>query len=298
MDQVPAPLKGKIAVVTGGGRGLGSSIAIKLAEQGCSHIAISYSTNKAKADETLATIHKVSPKIKTHSFAASLLEEKFGNHIVEEALSGLGVDHLDIVVANATNSSGDKLVPVSQLTRQAWDEDVIGNAWSSLDLARTAVVKMPPGGRIIMISSGAARMPTGEYLLSYAAAKAALESVSKNLAMAWGPQYGVTVNSISVGATKTDGLQKSLDALGPQFETMTKEASMLKRHAEASEVASIVAFIASPDASWIVGKFNVEDMVYRTRLIVGQAIRSLLTVGLWLFCKANHVLQCIDTPQL
>lgn len=254
MDHIPAPLKGKIAVVTGGGRGLGSSIAIKLAEQGCSHIAISYSTNKVKADETLATIHKISPNIKTHSFASNVLQENFGTHIVAEALSGLGVDHVDIVVANATNSSGDKMVPASQLTRQAWDEDVTGNAWSSFDLARAAVVKMPPGGRIILISSAAARMPTGEFLIPYAAAKAALESISKNLAMAWGPQYGVTVNSISVGATKTDGLQKSLDAMGPQFETMTKELSMLKRHAEASEVASIVAFIASPDAAWIVGK--------------------------------------------
>ncbi|KAF2164763.1 hypothetical protein M409DRAFT_24668 [Zasmidium cellare ATCC 36951] len=253
MEQIPAPLKGKVAVVTGGGRGLGSAIAIKLAEQGCSHLAISYSTNRTKADETLATIHKISPNIKTHAFSASVLEENFGAHIVDETLSGLGVDHVDIVVANATNSEGDKVTPASKLSRQEWDDTMTGNAFSSLDLARNAVLKMPRGGRIVMISSAAAKAPTGEYVIAYAAAKAALECVSKNLAVAWGPEYGITVNSVSVGATKTDGLQKSLDAFGPEFESMTKDLSMLKRHAEASEVASIVAFIASPDASWVIG---------------------------------------------
>ncbi|KAK4494928.1 hypothetical protein PRZ48_014284 [Zasmidium cellare] len=253
MDHIPAPLKGKVAVVTGGGRGLGSAIAIKLAEQGASHIAISYGSNKTKAEETLATIHKISPNIKTHSFQADVLQDNFGSHVVKETLSGLGVDHVDIVVANATNTEGDKVTPASKLSRQEWDDAMTGNAFSSLDLAREAVLKMPRGGRIIMISSGAAKHPTGEFLIAYGAAKAALECVSKNLAMAWGPQYGVTVNSISVGATKTDGLQKSLDAFGPEFDAMTKDFSMLKRHAEASEVASIVAFIASPDASWIVG---------------------------------------------
>lgn len=257
MDQIQAPLKGKVAVVTGGSRGLGAGIALKLAEQGCSHIAITYNASKAKAEEVLQAIHTLSPKIKTHAFAADLLRENFGQHVVDLTLSGLGVDHIDIVIANATNTEGDKLFPVSKLTRKQWDDDVAGNAWSSIDLARCAVLKMPPGGRIIMISSGASKMPLGELYISYGAAKAALESISKNLAATWGMQYGITVNSISVGATLTEGLRKSMDAAGEEFEQKAKEMTMLKRHGEVEEVANIVAFVASPAASWIIGEYDL-----------------------------------------
>ena len=81
-----------------------------------------------------------------------------------------------------------------------------------------------------------------------------MDAVSRNLAAAWGMQYGVTVNSISVGATDTDATRGAVELWGSQFEEMAKSFSLLKRFGEAEEVAKIIAFVASPQASWIIGE--------------------------------------------
>lgn len=115
---------------------------------------------------------------------------------------------------------------------------------------------MPSGGRIIFISSGASRFPAGDPVIAYSASKSALDTISRNLATVWGVKYGVTVNTISVGATATDAIKDAIEAGGPTFEEMLNQVSLLKRIAEPQEVADIVAFVASPSASWITGKLR------------------------------------------
>lgn len=104
-----------------------------------------------------------------------------------------------------------------------------------------------------MISSGASKIPNADPNVGYGAAKAALDSVSRSLASMWGPKYGITVNSISVGATLTEALKAGVEQRGPEFEKYISEFSMLKRIGEVQEVADIVAFVASPQAGWIIG---------------------------------------------
>ena len=131
---------------------------------------------------------------------------------------------------------------------------ITANAWAPLVLAKSTIQHMPRGGRLIFISSGASRYPGGDPFISYSASKAALDTISRNLAVAWGIKYGVTDNSISVGPTATDATKEAVEKGGPAFEEMIRNVTLLKRIAEPQEVADIVAFVASPGASWITGK--------------------------------------------
>ena len=253
METVPAPLKGKIALITGGSRGIGAGTARKFAQQGCSHIAITYVNNKDAADRMLSAIQEISPKIKTCAVQADLLNPDFGPKVVKETLGGLGVDRLDIVVSNAAPVSTDKMIPALTMNKEDWDYMIQGNAWAPLSLAQAAVNHMTPGGRIIFISSGSSKIAFGDPSLAYAAGKAALDAVSRNLAAAWGIKYGITVNSISVGATLTDAMEQAFESWGDEHKRVVESFSLLKRIASVEEVADIIAFVASPQAQWIHG---------------------------------------------
>ncbi len=254
MDTIPAPLKDKVAIITGGSRGIGAALVRKFAENGCSHIAITYNTNKDLADKVLASVRELSPKIKTCAFAADLSDPDFGPKVVEQALAGFARDQIDIVVSNAAPNATNNLVEVELMTKKDFDFHITGSAWASLSLAKAAIKHIPRGGRIVMISSVASKIAFGEPTVAYSAAKAAVDSISKNLAAIWGVKYGVTVNTISVGGTLTDAMRAAIKDRGPELEKMVSDLSFLKRIGEVNEVAEIVAFVASPQAGWIVGK--------------------------------------------
>lgn len=122
MDSVPAPLKGRVAVVTGGSRGLGACIAETFAQHGCTHIAITYSTNKDKAQETEKRIAAISTGIKTFSFAIEITDPKCGKYTVEQSLKGLGVDHIDIMVSSAAKADAEAFQYAEHMTKEHWDE--------------------------------------------------------------------------------------------------------------------------------------------------------------------------------
>nr|POF26168.1 short chain dehydrogenase asqe [Quercus suber] len=253
MSTIPAPLAGKVAIVTGGSRGIGAVIAKTFARHGCSHIAITYGSQAGKAQGVLDEIKMISPGVTTAAFAADLRDEAFGQKIVAQALEQLHVDHIDIVVSNAALVDPEEFPPTASVTRAVWDSFQHGLCWAPLDLARSSVKVMPQGGRIIFMSSGASRLSMGDPFSGYCAGKAAMEAVARNLAVNYGKTHGVTVNSISVGPTGTEALNMSMDMLGEEFSNQMKGFSILKRIGTTQEVADIVAFIASPQAAWITG---------------------------------------------
>ena len=259
METILAPLKGKVAVITGGSRGIGAGLIQKLAEQGCTHIATTYKSNKELAEKVLAAARKLSPKIKTHAIAADVRDPGFGSKVVEESLAGLGTDHIDIMISNAAHVDITEFPPVATMTHEQWSGMITAEAWAPLSLAKEVIKHMPRGGRIIMMSSGSSKIAQGDPAIGYCAGKAAMDAVSRNLAVTWGVQYGVTVNSISVGSTNTDALQEGFKFMGSEFEKMATEISLLKRIGEVEEVANIVAFVASPQASWLVGELKLSS---------------------------------------
>nr|POF12903.1 short chain dehydrogenase asqe [Quercus suber] len=252
MQSIPAPLTGKVAIVTGGSRGIGAVIAKTLARNGCSHIAITYGSKAGKAQEVLDEIKAINPEITTAAFAADLYDEAFGQKIVAQALEQLHVDHIDIAISNAALLDTEDYPPTATTTRAAWDASQHGLCWAPLDLARSSAKVMPSGGRIIFISSAASRLPMGDPMIAYSVGKAAMEAVARNMAVTYSKD-GITVNSISVGATRTDAFASTVDNMGPEFERNMENFSLLKRIGSPEEVANIVSFIASPQAAWITG---------------------------------------------
>ncbi|KAF2172303.1 hypothetical protein M409DRAFT_17538 [Zasmidium cellare ATCC 36951] len=254
MDSVPAPLKGKAAIVTGGSRGIGACISETFAKNGCTHIAITYNSNKSLAEETEKKITAINSKIKTFSLQTDVADANCGKYTVEESLKGLGVDHIDIMVSCAALADISTFQTAEQMTKEHWDWLMTANAWTPFALARESAKYMPEGGRIILISSGASRGANPDPVMAYSAAKAAMDAVSRNLAAIYGiTKKDVTVNSISVGAIQTDALQRAFDTQGPEFKKYIEGFSLLKRVGQPQEIADVVAFVASKGSSFMVG---------------------------------------------
>ncbi|KAI7112494.1 hypothetical protein KC316_g19235, partial [Hortaea werneckii] len=114
-DTIPAPMKGKIALVTGASRGIGAGIALVLARGGCTHISITYAANKTAAEKTVQAIRDINNTIKTCIIQGDVRDLSFGKMVVEESLKGLGVDHIDIMVSNAALLDVENYPPISEL---------------------------------------------------------------------------------------------------------------------------------------------------------------------------------------
>jgi 3-oxoacyl-[acyl-carrier protein] reductase len=126
---IPAPLKGKVAIVTGGSRGIGASVAQVFAQQGVTHLATTYSSNKLKAEEVLESIKKQFPSIKTYTFAADVCDPGFGKKVIEESMKGLEVDHIDIVVSNAAPLNIESWPPIAEISHEQWNKLITGLTW-------------------------------------------------------------------------------------------------------------------------------------------------------------------------
>lgn len=124
MDTVSAPLRGKVAIVTGGSRGIGACIAQTFARQGCTHIATTYTSQKSKAEEVLSSIAEISPEIKTCAIAADLGEPDIGSKVIKEALKRLNVDHIDILVSNAAVVDQASFQPVAEMKKAQFDKRI------------------------------------------------------------------------------------------------------------------------------------------------------------------------------
>lgn len=244
-----ARLAGKIAVVTGGGRGIGRAVAIRLAEEGAA-VAINYRSDRKSAtavvDELTDHGHRAV------AIQADVSDPDQTGRVMDQAAETLG--GLDILVSNA---GVEHFGALAEITPVDFDRVFATNTRGQLFAVQHAVRHMGPGGRILLTSSVSARKSVFHHTL-YAASKAAVEAMALNLAPELG-QRGITINAIAPGGTSTDmsaefGHRYIHPDLHVEQDTALRAMTALGRWAEPSEIAAVVAFLVSVDASYITGR--------------------------------------------
>jgi enoyl-[acyl-carrier protein] reductase III len=240
-------LRGRRAVVTGAGRGIGRAIAFALADAGV-HVAFNYLRNRRAAEETLEKLH--SRGVEAFAMKANVADETALSGMFTEVRERFG--GLDLLVANA--ASGVER-PAMEITERhfRWTMDI--NAWGYLSAAQQAVPLMENGGSIVAISSlGSVRaLP---YYTAVGASKAAIESLTRHLAAELGPR-GIRVNALCPGVVDTDAL-----GFFPNRRELLAEAKSrtpLGRMLTPEDVASTVLFLASDLSTMVSGCTIVVD---------------------------------------
>jgi len=232
-------LEGKIALVTGGSRGIGAAIAKRLAADGAK-VAITYTKGADAAASVVKEIERAGGKaiaIQADAVAADAVKEA-----IEQTVATLG--RLDVLVNNAGTAIPKKF---EEATLEELDRVIDINLRGTLIATQAALKHMNDGGRIIMIGScvGERNMTPG--LAAYAATKGAVKMFTQGLAREVGDRR-ITVNNVQPGPIDTELNPAAGDWAAPQ-----KANTALNRYGKVEEVAALVAFVAGPESSYITG---------------------------------------------
>ena len=235
-------LKGKTAVVTGGSRGIGRAVCLKLAQNGC-NVAFLYAGNEEKASDTLTELQALG--VKAAAFRCDVSDSNAVKEVFGRILTQFG--HIDILVNNA-GITRDKLV----LGMKCEDfDDVIGvnlrGAFYTIKQVYPLFAKQR-SGKIVNISSVAGLMGNAGQA-NYAASKAGVIGLTKTVAKELGAR-NVTVNAVAPGFIKTP----MTDALTEEQRNKMLELVAMKRYGNPEEVASVISFLCSEDASYVTGQ--------------------------------------------
>lgn len=232
--------QGKVAIVTGGSRGIGRAISETLARQGAT-VVVNYAKSANAANEVVAGIEARGGNAIAIQADISSVDDV--RRLYAEAQQKLG--HIDIVVNNAGVLPAS--TPVAQETEKTWDE-VYGLLKGTYFSMQEAARRLPDGGRIINISSSTTRTWSAGSAI-YASAKIAVEQMTRSLSRELGPR-NITVNAVIPGLTDTDMVS---GMAGPILEGAAKNTT-LGRLGKPQDIADVVAFMASDQARWITGQ--------------------------------------------
>lgn len=241
-------LEGKVALVTGSSRGIGRAIALRLASEGASVIVCG--RNAEAAEKTAEAIRQEDGR------ARSVVLDVGNEEQVNAVIADIGgrEKRLDIVVNNAGISpriNGAKGT-IEETPLQIWQETLDTNLTGTFLVSRAAIplLKKARSGRLVNMSSQAGRVFTGFGSGHYSASKAGIIGLTRVLAGELGP-FGITANCVSPSRTESDLLHTFANAA--EIQARYVERTPLGRIAQPEEVAAAVAYLASPDASYITG---------------------------------------------
>jgi NAD(P)-dependent dehydrogenase (short-subunit alcohol dehydrogenase family) len=239
----------KIALVTGGSRGLGKDMALSLARKGID-VIITYRSNKEEGEEVVKQIGVIGEKATMLQLDMSKPDaiEPFVLQVKETLQSTWNTDHFDFLINNAGMGA---TVPFEQVSEQLFDEFLNVHFKGIYFLTQKLVPFMNEGGRIINISTGTTRFANPGYSV-YASMKGAIEVLTKYLAKELGPK-GIRANVVAPGPIETDFNSAAIKS-NPQMKERLSSLSPLGRVGAANDIGGVVAFLCTEDAGWINGQ--------------------------------------------
>jgi 3-oxoacyl-[acyl-carrier protein] reductase len=232
-------LEGKVALVTGGGRGIGAAIAKRLAADGAS-VAITYAKDASSASAVVKAIEGKGGK--AIAIQADSVDAEAIKKAVEKAVATLG--RLDVLVNNAGTAIPTKF---EDATLEDLDRVIAINIRGTFITTQAALKHMNDGGRIIMIGSSVGERMMTPGLAAYSATKGAVKMFAQGLSRELGSR-GITVNNVQPGPIETD-----LNPAVGEWSVPQKAATALNRYGTVDEVSALVAFVAGPESSYITG---------------------------------------------
>lgn len=237
-------LIGKVALVTGGSKGIGASIAENLAHEGAT-VIVNYARDQVGAEAVVTRIAEKGGK--AIAVQADVSKPQEVARLFAEANSAFG--RLDILVNNA---GVYEFAPLEAITPQHFHKHFDLNVFGLLLATQEAVKLMGNGGGSVINISSIASTLAGPNTSVYSATKAAVDAVTKSLATELGPRH-IRVNSINPGMVLTEGLH-STGIAASDFRKQVEAQTPLGRVGQPQDIASAAVFLASSDAAWITGE--------------------------------------------
>jgi len=235
-------LTGHVALVTGAGQGMGSGVAHVLARQGAAVVV--NDLDESKAEKVVGEIVEAGGRAVAAAFdVTDLAAVQAGVGRAEETLGG----HVDILVNNAGVVVGMSVGPFRTLEPEVWRPTIELNLFGSMNCIKAVLDPMCDAGwgRIVQISSGAARKGLNIGVSTYGAAKSGIEGFIRHLAVELGAT-GVTANSLALGLMNNAG--------GPGLTEEIARGIPAGRLGTPEDVGAAVVYLASPEASWVTGQ--------------------------------------------
>ena len=242
-------MKNKIALITGGSRGLGKDMALRLAEKGFD-IVITYVSKKEAAEKVVAEIEAMKRQAVSLKYDANNIKAigDFIKDFKQTLQRKWNVERFDFLINNAGNGAS---IPFEKATEEDFDLFINIHYKSVYFLTQKLLPLLNDGGRIINVSSGTTKYVIPTYTL-YAPVKGAVEVLTRYLAKELGPR-GITVNVIAPGPVETDfnnGGNRDI----PERKKLLASRAALGRVGLPEDIGGVVSFLCSEDARWISGQ--------------------------------------------
>jgi NAD(P)-dependent dehydrogenase (short-subunit alcohol dehydrogenase family) len=239
----------KIALVTGGSRGLGRDMALRIAEKGL-NVIITYNSNSEEADKVVAQIRQIGRKAAKLQLNTGEIKSfgSFTEQLKKTVTEKFDTDHIDFLVNNA-GIGGYKLI--GEVTEDFFDELMNIHFKGVYFLTQALIPLLNDGGGIINVSSGLTRV-TFPRSSVYASMKGAIEVFTRYLAKELGAR-GIKANSIAPGAIMTDFGNAHLRN-SEESQKQVSAITALGRPGVAEDIGGVVAFLCTEDARWVTGQ--------------------------------------------
>lgn len=243
-------LQNKVALITGGARGIGRATALKLAHAGC-NIVVNYYNSSDLADSLCNEIKALG--VDAIAVQANIADPASIKELIAAIKNHFG--RLDILISNAASGV---LKPAMEMSLKHWRWCMETNALPVVHLLQTAAEIMAPGSRVVALTSMGSQRVIPDYSF-IGASKAALEALIRFLSVELAPK-GITLNTVCAGAVDTDALKQFPDR--ERLLKQSEQRSLAGRNITPEDVANAVYLLCLPEAEMIKGQTVIVDAGY------------------------------------